>query len=237
MNTKGWIFLGLFTVAAVLSVILMFGRSQPDPPGGQPADRPADLSSAADPDPLTGPVMETRPQPETRPTESGLSDNWDLLSDRQKIAANPFGCDLATTHVRSDNGQCLAKQPDTASRPADEVPAEPAVQPEDEAIEERPDHYVLDQSHICTRSIPPVCYLTFQIAVAVDPPDERRLRQELARLAPEYYAGPAVDHFAILGYYYNGSANYLDYLNETPLRFTYKPSFYDWDLDLGRIVR
>ena len=37
----------------------------------------------------------------------GLPANWADLNTAEKIAANPYNCDLKTQTIRSDNGQCL----------------------------------------------------------------------------------------------------------------------------------
>ncbi len=43
--------------------------------------------------------------------ETPLPVNWDELSDKEKIALNPFDCDLETQTIYADDGSCHSKNP------------------------------------------------------------------------------------------------------------------------------
>ena len=43
---------------------------------------------------------------------TSLPINWDELSDKEKIALNPFDCDLETQTIYADDGSCHSKNPD-----------------------------------------------------------------------------------------------------------------------------
>ena len=64
-------------------------------------------SNGRQPENPEGPEQPSNPEgPET----GELPSNWHELTGVQKTQLNPFGCDLETQHVRSDNGLCQDKQ-------------------------------------------------------------------------------------------------------------------------------
>ena len=173
---------------------------------------PPQLESISDP--IIATIVELDPQP----IAQLIGD--DSSPETQKNEDHPPQCDLEAGYIIDDNGKCIVE----------EVPIEqptqtpPEVQP---AQKEHPNHYILEDNIMCTKSIPPVCGLSLRIAVDIDQPNETRLRQELERIALNHFEGlgdwPSksdIKNIGITGHYYNGSDFYVDYHDEESVRIT-----------------
>ena len=59
------------------------------------------------PTPTPTPIPTPTPGPTPTPTPGVLPANWDTLTPQEKIALNPFDCDLETHWVAAEDGRCL----------------------------------------------------------------------------------------------------------------------------------
>ena len=67
--------------------------------------------SETTPKPELNETPEPSPVPQPDPEANGLPADWNQLSNQEKIALNPLGCDLETQWIATVDGTCLAKMP------------------------------------------------------------------------------------------------------------------------------
>ncbi len=149
----------VLVVGVAVAIIVAAGDNPPAPTGPNegddqaapapvvaqppPAQEPPDEGTAnpTDPQPPTEPVTtnpsrpkptEANTQPTARLADSRLPDDWDQLSEPQKLALNPFNCppDVGgNIRINVATGECLANDPPTNEDPPDQPPAEQLAQP------------------------------------------------------------------------------------------------------------
>ena len=104
-------------------------------------ERPGeDTANPANPQPPTDPITtapdqpeptDTNHQPTTRLADSRLPDDWDQLSEPQKLALNPFNCppDVGgNIRINVATGECLANDHHSNEDPPDQPPSEQLAQ-------------------------------------------------------------------------------------------------------------
>ena len=102
------------------------------------ADEP-ELTPPPKPAADENPPSQPDPEPVPEPQPTGLPPNWEELSDAEKIALNPFGCDTATQNILAADGSCRDKP-----RPGNDAPQPLPPAPNPTPVPTSPDELTLE---------------------------------------------------------------------------------------------